>query len=133
MVSDNALSWRTKATTGNLTAIAGGQRNNLPTFVGVRQPTGVGNIITGGANPTIRVRIDGNKISKFNIIDPVVDTLHPTITVYDPEETGEPYYTVNIENGVLPNLLYNRGTGYSNAIQHLLVMDLLKNYKLVIQ
>ena len=118
VVSDNALSWRTKATTGNLTAIAGGQRNNLPTFVGVRQSTGVGNIITGGANPIIRVRIDGNKISKFNIIDPGSGYVTPpTITVYDPEETGEPYYTVNIENGVLPQPhFYNRGTGYQSAI-----------------
>ena len=38
----------------------------------------------------------------------VVDTLlRPTLTVYDPEETGEPYYAVHFKNGVLsqPNIL----------------------------
>ena len=56
----------------------------------------------------------GGSIAKFKIYEPGSGyTVAPTVTVYDPEETGEPYYTVHIRNGVLPTIIYNRGAGYS--------------------
>ena len=65
-----------------------------------------------------RVRIEANKIKQFNIIDPGSGyAASPTITVYDPEETGAPYFSSTISIAVLPQpIFYNRGTGYQSAL-----------------
>jgi hypothetical protein len=115
--SDNGYVWKIKGTTGNLTTITGGLKNNMPAFVG-RNNTTTGNIITTGARPVGRVEIANGKIDKFKLYDPGSGyAVAPTVTVYDPEEYGEPYYTVSIKNGVLPQpIFYNRGTGYQSAL-----------------
>ena len=118
LTSDNGYGWTIRATNNNLTAIAGGKYSDMPRLVGVRQGAGTGNIITGGARAFARVRIEANKIKQFNIIDPGSGyAASPTITVYDPEETGEPYFSSTISIAVLPQpIFYNRGTGYQSAL-----------------
>lgn len=116
--SSNGASWTVREATGNLTAVAGGIRNNLPAFVGLAQAGAVGNIITGGARAFARVEVANGQLSQFNIYDPGSGYITaPTITVEDPEEAHEPYWSVDINNGVLPQpIFYNRGTGYQSAI-----------------
>ena len=116
--SSNGASWTVREATGNLTSIAGGIRNGLPAFVGVAQAGAVGNIITGGARAFARVEVVNGQLSQFNIYDPGSGYITaPTITVEDPEENHEPYWSVDINNGVLPQpIFYNRGTGYQSAI-----------------
>jgi len=116
--SDNGYGWTVREATGNLTAIAGGLRNNLPTWVGLSNAGSVGNIITGGATAFARVEVKDGKLNQFNIYNPGSGYITPpTVTVTDPEEYGEPYYIVDINNGVLPQPTFvNRGTGYQSAI-----------------
>jgi hypothetical protein len=116
--SSNGASWTVREATGNLTAVAGGIRNNLPAFVGLAQAGAVGNIITCGARAFARVEVVNGQLSQFNIYDPGSGYITaPTITVEDPEEANEPYWSVDINNGVLPQpIFYNRGTGYQSAI-----------------
>jgi len=116
--SSNGASWTTREVTGNLTSVAGGIRNNLPAFVGLAQAGAIGNIITGGARAFARVEVVNGQLSQFNIYDPGSGYITaPTITVEDPEEQHEPYWSVDINNGVLPQpIFYNRGTGYQSAI-----------------
>ena len=116
--SDNGYGWTVREVTGNLTAVAGGIRNNLPTWVGLSSAGSVGNIITGGATAFARVEVKDGKLSQFNIYNPGSGYITPpTVTVQDPEEYSEPYYIVDINNGALPQpTFYNRGTGYQSAI-----------------
>jgi hypothetical protein len=116
--SDNGYGWTIREVTGNLTTIAGGIRNNLPAFVGMSSAGSVGNIITGGATAYARVEVVNGKLNLFKIYNPGSGYITaPTISVEDPEEYGEPYFTVDINNGVLPQpTFYNRGTGYQSAI-----------------
>ena len=116
--SDNGYYWKVREATGNLTAIAGGIRNGLPAFVGVANAGTVGNIITGGAKAFARVNVENGKLSEFKIYDPGSGYITaPTIEVEDPEENNEPYWNVDINNGVIPQpIFYNRGTGYQSAI-----------------
>tara|TARA_B000000609_G_scaffold148265_1_gene131808 strand:- start:360 stop:5939 length:5580 start_codon:yes stop_codon:yes gene_type:complete len=118
--SGDAHNWNTISTINNLTAIVGGLANNKPTWIGVRQSTGTGNIITGGKRAFARVDVATNKISKFVLYEVgsgYDSSTPPTLTVYDPGETGEPYYEVNVANGVLGQpTFYNRGTGYATAV-----------------
>ena len=116
--SDNGYYWKIREVTGNLTAIAGGIRNSLPAFVGVANAGTVGNIITGGARAFARVEVANGKLSQFNIYDPGSGYITaPNIQVEDPEENNEPYWNVDINNGVIPQpIFYNRGTGYQSAI-----------------
>tara|TARA_Y200000002_G_scaffold363_1_gene344 strand:+ start:10271 stop:15844 length:5574 start_codon:yes stop_codon:yes gene_type:complete len=117
LTSDNGYVWKIKATNSNLTHIVGGKKNNLPAFVGLNS-TANGNIITTGARAIGRVEIANGKIDKFKLYDPGSGySVAPTVTIYDPEAYGEPYYTVSIKNGVLPQpIFYNRGVGYQSAI-----------------
>ena len=80
--------------------------------------TNTGNIITTGCKPIGRVEIANGKIDKFKLYDPGSGyAVAPTITIYDPEEYGEPYFTASIKNKVLPQPhFYNRGTGYQSAL-----------------
>ena len=116
--SDNGYGWTVREVTGNLTAVAGGIRNNLPTWVGLSNAGSVGNIITGGATAFARVKVKDGKLNQFNIYNPGSGYITPpTVTVQDPEEYSEPYYIVDINNGALPQpTFYNRGTGYQSAI-----------------
>ena len=116
--SDNGYGWTVREVTGNLTAVAGGIRNNLPTWVGLSSAGSVGNIITGGATAFARVKVKDGKLNQFNIYNPGSGYITPpTVTVQDPEEYSEPYYIVDINNGALPQpTFYNRGTGYQSAI-----------------
>ena len=116
--SSNGASWIVRENTGNLTSVAGGIRNGLPAFVGVAQAGAVGNIITGGVRAFARVKVANGQLSQFNIYDPGSGYITaPTITVEDPEENDEAYWSVDINNGVLPQpIFYNRGTGYQSAI-----------------
>ena len=116
--SDNGYYWKIREITGNLTAIAGGIRNNLPAFVGLAQAGAVGNIITGGAKAFARVNVENGQLSEFKIYDPGSGYITPpTMIVEDPEENNEPYWSLDINNGVLPQpIFYNRGTGYQSAI-----------------
>ncbi|MBG11465.1 MAG: hypothetical protein CMD92_09945 [Gammaproteobacteria bacterium] len=116
--SDNGYGWTIREVTGNLTSVAGGIRNNLPAFVGLSNAGSVGNIITGGATAFARVEVKDGKLNQFNIYNPGSGYITPpTLTIEDPEEYGEPYYVVDINNGVLPQpTFYNRGTGYQSAI-----------------
>ena len=101
--SDNGYGWTVREATGNLTAIAGGLRNNLPTWVGLSNAGSVGNIITGGATAFARVEVKDGKLNQFNIYNPGSGYITPpTVTVIDPEESGEPYYVVDVNNGALP-------------------------------
>jgi len=115
--SDNGYTWKIRSTNGNLTHIVGGTKNNMPAFVGLNSGT-TGNIITAGARAIGRVEIANGKIDKFKLYDPGSGyAVSPTITIYDPEEYGEPYYTATIKDGVLPQpSFYNRGSGYQSAI-----------------
>ena len=115
--SNNGYVWKIKGTSGNLTQIVGGLKNDLPAFVGMNQ-TNTGNIITTGCKPIGRVEIANGKIDKFKLYDPGSGyAVAPTITIYDPEEYGEPYFTASIKNKVLPQPhFYNRGTGYQSAL-----------------
>jgi len=116
--SKDAHNWTVISTVNNPTAIVGGVASNIPTWVAVRQSTGTGNIITGGAQAFARVKIATGKITDFIIYDTGSGYITaPTLTVYDPEETGEPYYSVHFKNGVLSQpTFYNRGTGYATAV-----------------
>tara|TARA_B100001057_G_scaffold434012_1_gene463312 strand:- start:297 stop:5897 length:5601 start_codon:yes stop_codon:yes gene_type:complete len=117
--SNNAYRWSlVNQAINNLDSVVGGLAGDTPRWVGIRNSTTVGNIISGGAQAIARVEISGNSIDKFKIYEPGSGyTVAPTVTVYDPEETGEPYYTVNIKNGVIPQpTFYNRGSGYQTAV-----------------
>jgi len=116
--SKDAHNWTTIATVNNPTAIVGGVTSNTPTWVAVRQSTGTGNIITGGAQAFVRVKIATGSITDFIIYDTGSGySTAPTLTVFDPEEEGEPYYAVHTANGVLGQpTFYNRGTGYATAV-----------------
>ena len=117
LTSDNGYIWKIRGASGNLTTITGGVKNGMPAFVGRNSGT-TGNIITAGARAIGRVKITNGKIEKFKLYDPGSGySVAPTVTVYDPEEYGEPYYTVSIKNGVLPQpIFYNRGSGYQSAL-----------------
>ena len=117
--SYNAYRWALVGSAiNNLDAVVGGVTSNTPRWVGLRNSTSVGNIISGGTKAIARVELSGGSISKFKIYDPGSGyTVAPTVTVYDPEETGEPYYTVHVKNGVIPQpTFYNRGAGYQTAV-----------------
>ncbi len=116
--SDNGYYWKIRPTNNNSTGIAGGVNAGVPSFVCLNEQSTTGSLITGGAKAFARVEVTNGRLSLFKIYDPgsgyVVD---PTVTIEDPEEFGEPYFTVDINSGVLPQpIYYNRGTGYQSAI-----------------
>jgi len=116
--SDNGYYWKIRPDNTNMNFLAGGVYNNIPTWVGMHSSASTANVYTGGARAFGRVEVANGSLSKFKLYDPGSGyTTTPTIQVEDPEEYGEPYWTVETANGVLPQpIFYNRGTGYSNAI-----------------
>jgi hypothetical protein len=118
LTSDNAYYWTIRENSSNFTGVTGGLRNGLPTFIGISELSSVGNIITTGAKAIVRCEVVNGKISLFKIYDPGSGYITaPTVHIEDPEEYGEPYYTVDINDGVLPQpAFYNRGTGYQSAL-----------------
>ena len=116
--SEDAVHWTIRDTNNNATSIAGGLRNNLPTWIAINESSGTGNIFVGGKRAFARCEVTNGKITLFKVYDPGSGYITaPTITVEDPEEYGEPYFTVDINDGVLPQpIFYNRGQGFQSAI-----------------
>ena len=116
--SDDAVNWTIRDVNNNSTSIAGGIRNDLPAWVTIDESSGTGNIFIGGRQAYARCEVTNGKISLFKVYDPGSGYVTaPTVTIEDPEEYGEPYYTVDINDGVLPQpIFYNRGTGFQSAI-----------------
>ena len=116
--SDNGYYWKIRPDNTGMNFVAGGVHNNIPTFVAMHTSSSTANVITGGAKAIGRVEVANGKLTKFKLYDPGSGyVVAPTITVEDPEEYGEPYWNIDINNGVLPQpIFYNRGTGYQSAI-----------------
>ena len=116
--SQTGYHWTLRDSNSNLTTITGGIRNGLPAWIGLSESSSTGNIFTGGATAYARSEVVNGKLSKIKVYDPGSGYITaPTITIEDPEEYGEPYFDVKINDGVLPQpSFYNRGTGYTSAI-----------------
>jgi len=116
--SEDAQNWTIRTANGAMTSVAGGVRNSLPTFVAISETIGTGNVYTGGRTAFARAEVANGKLSLIKIYDPGSGYVTaPTVTIEDPEEYSEPYFTVDINDGVLPQpAFYNRGTGYQSAI-----------------
>ena len=115
--SDNAKYWTIRDSNAGMTSIAGGSLGSQPTFVTLNETSTTGNVYKGGAKAFARAEVSSGKLSQINIFDPGSGYLTtPTISVEDPEEYGEPYFTVDVNDGVLPQpIFYNRGTGYQSV------------------
>lgn len=116
--SDNGYYWKIRPDNTGQNFVVGGVLNDIPTFVAMHTSSTTANVITGGARAFARVEVANGKLSRFKIYDPGSGYVtEPTIVVEDPEEYGEPYWNIKINNGVLPQpIFYNRGTGYQSAI-----------------
>ena len=110
--SDNGYYWKIRPDNTGMNFVAGGVNANIPTFVAMHTSSTTANVITGGAKAIGRVEVANGKLTKFKLYDPGSGYItDPTITVEDPEEYGEPYWNIDINNGVLPQpIFYNRGT-----------------------
>ena len=116
--SDNGYYWKIRPDNTGQNFVVGGVYNDIPTFVAMHTSSSTANVFTGGAKAFARVEVANGKLSRFKIYDPGSGYVaEPTIVVEDPEEYGEPYWNIDINNGVLPQpIFYNRGTGYQSAI-----------------
>jgi hypothetical protein len=116
--SHNAKYWQIRDSNAGMTSIAGGYLASKPTFVMMNDASSTAHVYTGGARAWARAEVSNGKLSLIKIYDPGSGYITtPTVTVEDPEEYGEPYFAVDINDGVLPQpIFYNRGTGYQSAL-----------------
>jgi len=90
---------------------------NAGNWIAVNDNGGNWNAITTGARPIIRTAMQGSSIDEFIIYDPGSNYSEtPEVIIQDNSVQIEALYTVNLNNGVLPQPeMANRGSGYTSA------------------
>lgn len=112
--STDGINWTSRALT--VSDVAFGNPNNNPLWVTVSSSDTSVSIVTG-ATTKARAQITSGRISSIRIVEPGSGyTANPTLTITDPNNTGEVVTEIRRSNGVLANPSFsNKGTGYVTA------------------
>jgi hypothetical protein len=112
--STDGINWTSRALT--VSDVAFGNPNNNPLWVTVSSSDTSVSIVTG-ATTKARAQITSGRISSIRIIEPGSGyTANPTLTITDPNNTGEVVTEIRRSNGVLANPSFsNRGSSYVTA------------------
>lgn len=117
--STDGIVWtsRTLLSTQAWSAMAFGNPSNTPIWaMAVTSSTAAQNF-TNFTAARMRAQITSGRISSIRIIEPGSGyTANPTLTITDPNNTGEVVTEIRRSNGILANPSFsNRGTGYVTA------------------